>query len=184
MPLSIPGPINRPNSYNIGPWSPEAIGQQIAFSGAWTTFGSATWPVANLAIGYPFMLSEPRRVLTMWVANGTVASGNLDMGIYDAAGNKIVSKGATAQSGTSTIQTLDVTDTWLPANQMLYAWLVVDNITATIVRLAGSVSLAQAGGTGVVQYANGSGTLGATVTAAAIANNYIPAFGPNFTSVI
>ena len=183
MPVSIPGPAPRPASINIGPWSPEAIGPQISFYGAWTTFGSATWPVANLAIGYPFMLSEPRTVLQMWVFNGSAVSGNIDAGIYDSAGNKIVSKGSTAQSGTSTLQLLDVTDTALKPNVIYYAWMAVDNITATITRLAGGVSLAQTGGAGVLQMASAF-ALPATVTGVAIANNYLPAFGPVFASTI
>lgn len=183
MPVSIPGPAPRPTSINIGPWSPEAIGPQISFYGAWTTFGSATWPSANLAIGYPFMLTEPRTVLQMWVFNGSVVSGNIDAGIYDALGNRLVSKGSTAQSGTSTLQLLDVTDTVLPANTMLYAWMSVDNTTATTTRLAGGVSLAQTGGSGVVQMASAF-ALPSTVTPAAIASNYIPAFGPVFASTI
>lgn len=185
MPVYIPGPAVRPASFNIGPWSPEAIGPQIGFYGAWTTFGSATWPSANLAIGYPFMLTEPRKVLQMWVYNGSAVSGNVDAGIYDAAGNKIIAKGSTAQSGTSDLQLLDVTDTWLPTNQLLYAWMALDNTTGTTTRLAGGVSLAQTGGTGVVQMASGfSSGLVATITPAAIASNYIPAFGPVFTSTI
>lgn len=183
MPVSLAGPAPRPASINIGPWSPEAIGPQIAFYGAWTTFGSATWPSANLAIGYPFVLPEPRTALQMWVFNGSAVSGNIDAGIYTAAGAKLVSMGSTAQSGTSTLQLLNITDTVLPANTLLYAWLAVDNTTATITRLAGGVSLAQTGGTGVVQMASAF-ALPSTVTPAAIASNYIPAFGPVFASTI
>lgn len=183
MPVFLPGPASRPASVNIGPWSPEAIGPQIAFSGAWTTFGSATWPTANLAIGYPFMLSEARTALQMWVFNGTAVSGNIDAGIYDSTGTKLVSKGSTAQSGTSTLQLLDITDTALKPNTLYYAWMSVDNTTATITRLAGSVSIAQTSGTGVLQMA-AAFALPATITGAAVANNYIPAFGPVFASTI
>lgn len=183
MPVSIPGPAPRPVSVNIGPWSPEAIGPQIAFNGAWTTFGSATWPSANLAIGYPFMLTEPRTLLQMWVFNGTAVSGNIDAGIYDSAGTKIISKGTTAQSGTSTLQLLDVTDTALRSGVIYYAWMSVDNTTATITRLAGSVSLAQTAGVGALQMASAF-VLPSTITGAALANNYLPAFGPVFASTI
>ncbi len=183
MPIYIPGPAARPSSFNIGPWSPDAIGPQIGFYGAWTTFGSATWPSANLAIGYPFMLTEPRTVLQMWVFNGSAVSGNVDAGIYTAAGAKLVSKGSTAQATTSDLQLLDVTDTLLPANQILYAWMALDNTTGTTTRLAGGVSLAQTGGTGVMQMATAF-PLPSTITGAAIGSNYIPAFGPVFASTI
>jgi hypothetical protein len=49
----------------------------------------------------------------MLVLNGATASGNMDVGIYDYAGTRLVSSGSTAQSGTSAFQDFDITDTLL-----------------------------------------------------------------------
>lgn len=62
---------------------------------------------------YPFRLTEALLVQELFVINGATASGNLDVGIYDAAGTRLVSSGAVAQSGTNTPQEFDVTDTQL-----------------------------------------------------------------------
>ena len=66
---------------------------------------SATWPSANLAIACPIYIDSYGTVVKLWTANGATASGNFDIGLYDESFNKLVSIGATAQSGTSTIQT-------------------------------------------------------------------------------
>lgn len=71
---------------------------------------STAWPSANLAIFIPFTLAVPVTVYKMAMGAGATAAGNFDIGIYDAAGNRLVSSGATAK-GSSVEHILDVTDT-------------------------------------------------------------------------
>lgn len=175
--LYVPGVLERPASQLIGPWSPEALGEQLLSTYNGST-ASAVWPTANLAIGYPFHLSEPRTALSMWLANGAVVSGNVDVGIYTAAGVKIVSKGSTAHTGTSVDQPFDITDTPLVAGVLYYAWLAISNVTATVIRKAlHHVSLP--GAIGMQQMASAF-PLPSTITPAVPANNYVPLFGLSF----
>jgi len=88
---------------------------------------------ANIAIYLPVIVRSPCTVYQMGWGNGTAVSGNVDAGIYDKYGNRLVSAGSTAQAGTSTMQTVDVTDTPLqPA--LYYLALVLDNGTGLIMR--------------------------------------------------
>jgi hypothetical protein len=66
---------------------------------------------------------------------GLVSSGNIDVGIYDAQKNLIVSAGSTAMSATtSTVQELNIADTVLaPGNYLLAA--ACDNTTGTVFRI-------------------------------------------------
>ena len=185
MPVYVPGPGARPPSVNIGPWSPDAIGQQLAYTASLVGPVSAAWPSANRGIGYPFMLTQPRTALRMWVYNGTTASGNLDAGIYDAAGNRLVRMGSTAQSGTSALQLLDIADTALPAYVPLYAFLAMDGTTGTAIGYTPSVNLGQARATGAVQAASAfSSGLVASLTYAALASSYVPLFGIAFVATL
>jgi len=84
---------------------------------------SNTWPTNNIATYVPFRLTSWATVyqLLFWV--GATSAGNIDVGIYDAQKNKIVSSGSTAMSATvNTVQELNVTDTVLsPGNYLLAA---------------------------------------------------------------
>jgi len=57
----------------------------------------------------PFYLSQSILVAKMFVYNGTVVDGNIDLGIYDKSGKKLMSTGSVAQSGTEVLQVLDIT---------------------------------------------------------------------------
>src|ERR1044072_5106370 len=94
---------------------------------------SAVFPAANRALYVPFRLSDPITVVKMFVLNGATVSGNIDVGIYDAVGTRLVSKGSTAQAGTSAIQEFDITDTRLGPG-LFYMAVAMDNGTATLFR--------------------------------------------------
>lgn len=105
----------------IHPGSPESL-QHYLMTQGWsadnTLAGSAR------AIFVPFVVYEPLRVTKMFTDNGgTVGSAaNVDVGIYDAVGNRIVSSGSTARAGASTLQIFDITDTTLNAGLHYMAW--------------------------------------------------------------
>ena len=100
-----------------------------------TGIGTAAYPTANTAIYIPFRTSVPLIATAMYVQNGGTLSGNLDLGIYTANGTRLVSSGSTAQSGTNTLQVVDITDT-LIGSGLFYMAIAVDNTTATVGKIA------------------------------------------------
>jgi hypothetical protein len=107
-----------------------AAGTQVTLGG----LSSGTWATANAAYYYPFRLTgwATAYQLLFWV--GATSSGNIDMGIYDAQKNRIVSAGSTAMSATvNTVQELNITDTTLAPGDYLLA-VACDNTTATCFR--------------------------------------------------
>lgn len=71
---------------------------------------STAWPAANLAIFVPIIVPYPVIVYKLVIGTGATAAGNFDAGIYDSAGNRLVSSGATAKPSSSEV-VLDITDT-------------------------------------------------------------------------
>lgn len=100
--------------------SPECLGTQIA-ARAMGAPASAAWGNANDAIFLPFTLQGPITVVKLWCVNGATVAGNLDMGIYDSSGTRLVSIGSTAQAGTSAVQEFDIADTVLAAGRYYIA---------------------------------------------------------------
>jgi hypothetical protein len=98
--------------------------------GSLSGVASTVWPATNRIILVPFRIATPMLIVKMWFYNGGTASGNLDVGIYSVDGTKIVSAGSTAQTGTSTIQTIDTTDTMIGPG-LFYIASVMDNTTGT-----------------------------------------------------
>lgn len=93
MPLSVW--VGSPTSLNTAQ-------SQGTFSGLTTTIGAS-----NVML-YPVAVTEPYRVRRLWWLNGSTITGNVDVGIFDASGAKLVSTGSTAHSGSSTIQSVAV----------------------------------------------------------------------------
>lgn len=106
----------------------DALGSAVS-SGVLNAVSSTTWPSANKAFFYPFTLYDFVTVyqLLFWV--GAASSGNIDVGIYDSQGNRIISSGSTAMSATvDTIQEINIADTELPPGNYFLA-VAVDNAT-------------------------------------------------------
>jgi hypothetical protein len=103
-----------------------------------TGIASNAWDVANNICVVPMVLKYDFTVTQMFVFNGATVSGSFDMGVYDSDGsttlNKIVSTGPTVQTGTTVIQTVDVTDTVLAGRKRYNLVFGLGNITATTVR--------------------------------------------------
>lgn len=129
------------------------------------------WPSANLAIAYPISLGVATRVRKFGWLNGGTASGNIDVGLYTAAGTRIASTGSTAQAGTNTIQHIDVSDFDL-APGLYYLAMAMDNTTGTNQAMA-TWTTAVARMVGVVEMASAF-PLPTTFTPATPSNNYVP----------
>lgn len=89
---------------------------------------SRTWPTAAKAIYVPFVLQAPATLYQVGWHTGGTAAGNNEVGVYDAAGNKIISSTATAQGTINAIQWVNVTDTLLAPGQY---WLAAMGTLAT-----------------------------------------------------
>jgi hypothetical protein len=85
-----------------------------------TANGAATnaWPSANKPVAIPFRVFIGMSVYQLgWLnGSGTMTDG-FDIGVYDASWNRKVSGGGTTRSGASTVQWVDVTDTFLPVGK-------------------------------------------------------------------
>ena len=90
---------------------------------------------ANRAQFIPFTLSEMVVIKRMSIVNGASVSGNVDVGIYDQAGNRLVSIGGVAQGPINSAQIFDIADTQLAAGR--YYLAVVLSGTAGLCGLSG-----------------------------------------------
>lgn len=161
----------------------ESLGINIALDGVlMSDFASATYPTGNKAYYVPFMLYEPYIVAQLFVANGATASGNVDVGIYDAAGTRIVSSGSTAQSGTTALQLFNITDTLIGPGQFYFA-VAMDNTTGTLYRSLVASSTTEMRHMGILQQTSAF-ALPATATFAALSNNYLPLIGMTNRTVL
>jgi hypothetical protein len=122
---------------------------------------SAAWPTQYLAIYIPVRVKRRVVVRKLGIANGATASGNLDLGLYDAIGTRLVSAGSTAQSGTTTEQVIDITDTIIGPG-LYYLAACMDGTTGTTARYAPTAPYLCS--IGVLTEAVGSVTLPATAT--------------------
>jgi hypothetical protein len=103
---------------------------------------SGAYSTANQALYIPFRLSHRLPVAQVGWWNGATVSGNVDMGIYDAAGNRLGHTGSTAQAGVSVLQAVALALTLDPG--YYYFGFACDNITATFFRYPVGASSAQA----------------------------------------
>lgn len=182
----IPAVIGRPPSVFIAPGSREALWRGGGWNWALPASGgdsSNAWPTASLSVGFPFSVSQPYPVVRMAVMNGTTVSGNLDLGIYDDTGTLLTSKGSTAQSGTSAIQIVTVTSYTLNPGKTYYAFLALDNITATTRSWTASVTAIRLQISGLVQVASNF-PLATGVTFAKPTNAQMPNFGLSKNTLI
>lgn len=122
-------------------------------------YASQAWPLADQAIYTPVFIPDRRDVTHLYAFNGATASGNCDIGLFEAyrldidgglngaPGNGILpgalltSAGSTAQAGTSAWQEFNVTDVEVGPGWYFLAY-VLDNTTGTVMRLGGFDGLA------------------------------------------
>lgn len=166
----------------ICPISNESIGMELTRLTN-TTIGTPTtavWPTASLAIYVPFRLSVAARLRSLGLYNGSVVSGNLDVGIFRYDGSKVISTGSTVMAGASALQIITVTNTDLSPGRY-YLGLSVDNVTASVRRASGA-SAPMLEAVGVLQEV--SFPLPATMTPVAPANAYLPYPFVNFGRLV
>lgn len=105
-----------------------------------TAAASGTYPTGNKAFYTPFLVFEPCVVKQIFFENSSAVSGNVDVGIYDQEGNRLVSSGSTAHAGTITEQVINITDTYLDRG-LYYLGFALDNVTGQIFRFTSTSQL-------------------------------------------
>lgn len=143
---------------------------------------SSNWPTANLAILVPFSLPTAKTVTqVMWI-NGAAAAGNLDAGVYNEDGTRVVTCGTTAQGAINNPQVTNLSAPTALAAGSYYFALCQDVVTGGVFRNAtlGAGFLQMLG----VQQAATSLPLPASLTLANPANAYLPTFAIGFGSVM
>lgn len=137
---------------------------------------SAAW-TANLCIYVPLLTYQPVIVSHLWWINGATVNGNTDVAIYSFDGaTKIVGAGATANSGTNTTQTVNVTDVTLAANS--FYWLALGSDSGTQTYFLDAATALMLEFIGVKQQAAGySGGLPTPISLDAPSVAVLPLFG-------
>ena len=160
----------------IQTWSMEALGIELmTIQRDLSAIGSTTVPAANRAFYIPFMLAMPIVVTRLWWENGGTVSGNVDVGIYDSVGTRIVSTGATAGSGTIAIQSVDITDTLIGPGRFFLA-ISCSSATATLMATTDAPSLEALRSRGAFNQETAH-PLPATATFATVISSFIPVVG-------
>jgi len=137
-------------------------------------FGSTGWPAGNRAFYYPLHIPQRFTVARFMIANGTAVAGNFDLGLYDNAGTRLVSIGATAQSGTSTTQYVGVTDQSFGPGHY-YIGIVLSSTSGEVRRV--TVDQYQQRVSGVLMENLGATTLPASMTPVSNTNGVAWCFG-------
>lgn len=133
---------------------------------------SSAWPSANRAIYIHFALNQSIIVTKLFTANGSTASNSFDIGVFSSDGTKLVSTGATVQSGTTALQIVSVTATTLGPGQY-YLGLAMNGTTGTFQ----STSRAVRASTHGILTQSTAYPLPANATFATPASGYFPLFG-------
>lgn len=163
----FPLPDDRRPREVISPWSELSIGGMLG--AAISTIGVGTvYPAANRALFIPFIL--PRAwLVTQAVVGGGSTTGNCDLGVYDHAGNRLVSSGSVAkQTNAETVANL--TDTLLLPGSY-YMAIAADGVQQYVAVAPAQIGYLQA--MGMKQMATAF-VLPATATFATVATSFVP----------
>jgi hypothetical protein len=165
-------PSRKPALVTISPWCRQSIGVALYACGQGAP-ASQNYVTANLAVYIPFWVPVPLLVTKMGWGNGSAVAGNICAGIYTPAGARLVTTGSTAQSGTATLQVVDVADTFL-ARGTYYLGMNSDTSGATqkVIAVLPAAGIPQS--LGLLQQAVGAVALPDPATFAKYAAAFIP----------
>ena len=168
-----PPMLSRPGEIMVTPWSYQSLGVPLIATGQAPS--SQNFVTANLAVFIPFAVPEPCVLTRLFWMNGAAVAGNLDAGVYDTAGTRLVSTGTTGQLNTSQVQSVDVADTVL-ARGVYYLALASDTSGATqkVTAVVPAAGIPQ--GLGLLQMA-AAFVLPASATFAIYTSAFIPVVG-------
>ena len=158
------------------PWIPSQENQEVKGVAGLTGIASGTIVGSNNDAHYvPVVFPCDATIYALRFA-GTNTSGNYDIGFYDAALNRLASKGSTAMS--SAIQELSISDMRVKGGELYYAAASFSNSAATIIRINWAAAAFQRGALfGLQGTAHPLPNPGVPASAAALAVAPVFAFG-------
>jgi hypothetical protein len=107
---------------------------------------STGWFGANVGIILPMILTDPFLVSQVGWENGATLSGNIEVAWWNSTlSAAYVTTGSVVQAGVSTMQTVDVTDTTIPAGTS-YVVFIASSATSTVRTVGTSARTSQVGG--------------------------------------
>lgn len=157
--------IDDRNAGVISPFTSWSLGP--GFRG---TLAGLAWPAANRALFVPFRVPVTVTVTEMVVGMGSVAGGNFDAGIYDAAANLVVSSGSQARVASSE-NIAPLVDTDLTPG-LYYLALAADTTNQYAAQQPNTQAMRLTG----MRQAAAAFPLPASVTFAAPVSNFLPWF--------
>jgi len=138
--------------------------ETLLTNGIWTA--TSTTPAINTGYFYPITIRTPMMISNITILNGAVvANSNMDLGLYDEFGNRILSTGAVSQllASASTYQKFSLSSS---VSVMPGFYFAASVFTSTNNRFATNGSMSQARGraAGMLEAISIGTTLPATVT--------------------
>lgn len=122
---------------------------------------STAWGTQYRAVYVPVRVPVRCVVRKLGYASSTTATGNIDIGLYDASGVRLVSSGSTAKVGATSLAVVDVTDTTIGPGGY---YIALNNDTTTDTFSCTSESAPRAAAYGLLTETLGSVVLPATAT--------------------
>jgi len=156
----------------VSTYGPECIGGELSF-GDLATSETTAWPSANLGQYLPFTINQVQTIYYIRCQNGGAVAGTIDVGIYDADGNRIVTMGATTMAGTSAVQDFNIPDTVLQPGVYYMAMSMSDTATARV-RGWPMTAGANTSASGCLQQASVATLPSPTATFAASTSTFVP----------
>lgn len=165
-------PLLLPHGPTIQIGSQESVGRILAAAGYGTSGG---WPANNRALFFPIDLVEPFPVVEAFAIFGASPTGNVDFGLYDAAGNRLASTGSIAVTATTDLQAAALAYNLIPSQDAAYFAMACSS-TATLVYRANGFTAVHLNAQGIREMTSAF-PLPDPVTFADVSSAYLPAAG-------
>lgn len=166
----------------ITPYSLWSLGWDL-YNSAQTTLADAAWPNANTAVVVPIILPTNGVITKMFWSNGSTIStpGSVDVGVWSTGGTLLTSTGSQTPSGTTNVQTIDITD-YPIARGVYYMGMTASvanaaNYTVSSRALANAAHARAAGAYEITSAAPPFSTSASPATFASLTRTFIPFFG-------
>lgn len=114
------------------------LGRELMAQAAPAPSSSGITAAVNTSMFYPVIVPDTIVIVKLFCANGATLVGNVDLGIYDESGARLISSGSTAHAGTSVLQEFDITDTELSKGRYYFGLGCSSNSTTFQIQYAGT----------------------------------------------
>ena len=154
----------------VAPFMPCSMGGVVSVLGQRSSQGFGAAPYS---VFMPFRISRMYKFSSMFIYNGSVTSGNIDLGVFSEDGTLLVSTGSTAQGAVATVQKISVSETILTTG-LYYMGLSCDNTSSKFYSQNSGIQFNVL--IGAAEMAN-QFPLPANITFATYSNNWVPMMG-------